>query len=71
MSQKWITRYCIHSTWNIRLIMGNNKGSWWEWWEGMMGDDEGQQANIGEWLAMVGDNKGCQKNGKWWAKGEG
>ncbi len=51
--------------------MGNNKGSWWEWWEGMMGDDEGQQANIGEWLAMVGDNKGCQKNGKWWAKGEG
>jgi len=34
-----------------------------DWWEGMMGDDEGQQANIGEWLAMVGDNKGCQK--KW------
>ncbi len=42
-----------------------------DWWEGMMGDDEGQQANIGEWLAMVGDNEGCQKNGKWWSKGEG
>jgi hypothetical protein len=35
---------------------------------GMMGDDEGQQVNIGEWLVMVGDNKGCPKNRKWWLK---
>lgn len=34
-----------------------------DWWEGMMGDDEGQQANIRERLAMARDNKGCQKMG--------
>jgi hypothetical protein len=34
-----------------------------DWCEGMMGDDEGQQANIGEWLTMAGENKGCQKMG--------
>jgi hypothetical protein len=34
-----------------------------DWWEGMMRDDEGQQVNIGEWLAMAGDNNGCQKMG--------